>query len=132
MLFVLTFTQHASMPPGMTHEEHQAQMKKEAELKKRGDAAMGFDQDAVTHHFVLTGDGGTIEVRVREAKDRTSLDAIRTHLTAIAEGFAAGRFDEPQATHGEVPPGVPDMQRLRAAITYRFESTAAGGRVRIV
>ena len=28
--------QHPAMPPGMTHEEHLAQMQKDTELKKRG------------------------------------------------------------------------------------------------
>ena len=35
--------QHSAMPPGMSHEEHLAQIQKEAELKKRGAAVMGFD-----------------------------------------------------------------------------------------
>ena len=35
---------HPKMPAGMTHEQHQAQMKKEAELKEHGQMAMGFDQ----------------------------------------------------------------------------------------
>ena len=35
---------HPSMPPGMSHEEHMKQMSKDAEMKRRGDAAMGFDQ----------------------------------------------------------------------------------------
>ena len=37
--------QHPSMPAGMSHEEHQKQMQKDADLKRRGEAAMGFDQD---------------------------------------------------------------------------------------
>lgn len=52
--------QHQAMPPGLTHEEHLAQLQKDAELKKRGAAAMGFDQDKTTHHFILAADGGSI------------------------------------------------------------------------
>jgi hypothetical protein len=37
--------QHPAMPPGMTHDEHLAQMKKDGEMKQRGAEAMGFDQD---------------------------------------------------------------------------------------
>jgi hypothetical protein len=37
--------EHPSMPAGMTHEQHMAQMKKEAEMKQHGQMAMGFDQD---------------------------------------------------------------------------------------
>lgn len=46
-----THAQHPAMPPGMIHEEHLAQMQKDAELKKRGADAMGFDQDKTAHHF---------------------------------------------------------------------------------
>lgn len=130
-LLLIALAQHAAMPPGITHEEHLAQMRKEAELKQRGEAAMGFDQDAVAHHFTLTSDGGAIEVGVKDPRDRTNLAAIRAHLETIAKAFAEGRFDAPFATHGEIPPGVPDLQRLKDVIRYRFESTATGGRVRI-
>ena len=53
--------QHSDML-GMTHEQHQAQMKRETEMKKRGNVAMGFDQDKTTHHFFLTKNGGVIQV----------------------------------------------------------------------
>ena len=108
--------QHPPMPAGMTHEQHLAQIQKDEEMKKRGAAAMGFDQDAVTHHFLLKPDGGVIEVRVRERSDVTNLNAIRAHLRDIAKQFADGRFDAPFATHAEVPSGVPTLQRLKSAI----------------
>lgn len=124
--------QHPQMPPGMTHEQHLAQIQKDEEMKKRGATAMGFDQDAVTHHFLLKPTGGAIEVQVRDPLDTKSLDAIRTHLRDIATQFAAGHFDAPFATHGEVPPGVPAMQQLKSTITYSYGQTASGGRVEIV
>src|SRR5438552_2766315 len=121
--------QHPQMPPGMTHEEHLAQMQKDAELKKRGAAAMGFDQDAVLHHFRLSANGGSIEVAVKDRSDAASLAAIRAHLKEIAGEFAAGRFDAPFATHGEVPPGVQTMQARKSAIAYRYQEMKGGGRV---
>lgn len=118
--------QHSAMPPGMTHEEHLAQM------KKRGAQAMGFDQDTTQHHFRVTQNGGTIEVTVKDAGDADGRAQIRTHLREIAADFASGHFEKPLATHGELPPGVPAMRRLRAKIAYTFEATAGGGLVRIV
>jgi hypothetical protein len=123
--------QHPAMPPGMTHEEHQAQMKKDAELKARGETAMGFDQSATTHHFRLTANGGAIDVSVNDAKDEVTRTAIRAHLKEIATQFSAGNFGKPVATHAETPPGVDIMRQLRADITYSFEESATGGRVRI-
>jgi hypothetical protein len=123
--------QHPAMPAGMTHEEHLAQMQKNVEIKKRGAAAMGFDQDKVTHHFLLSTDGGTIRVDVRDASDQASRQAIQQHLQQIAEEFAKGSFEAPFATHAEIPQGVPTLQRLGAKVAYRFERTPNGGTVRI-
>jgi hypothetical protein len=124
-------SQHASMPPGITHEEHLAQQRREAEVKQRGASAMGFDQDATTHHFRLYADGGAIEVDVNDASDHVNRERVRIHLKAIASEFAGGEFGRPFETHAEVPPGVPVVKARRSAITYRFEETRNGARVRI-
>lgn len=123
--------QHPTMPAGMSHEEHLKQMQKDAELNRRGALAMGFDQDKATHHFRSTASGGSIEVEVNDAADDTSRTAIRAHLKEIADAFAKGDFDKPFQTHAEVPPGVPEMQRLKDAIRYTYEETPRGGAVRI-
>jgi hypothetical protein len=123
--------QHPAMPPGMTHEEHLAQMKKDEALRQRGAAAMGFDQDATTHHFRIAPDGGSIEVVVTRATDDANLSAIREHLKEIAAAFAVADFSKPLATHGEVPPGVKTMKQKRGALTFTYEDIANGGRVLI-
>lgn len=117
------YAQH-SMPPGMSHEEHLKQMKKDEELKTRGHAAMGFNQDSSTHHFLLQKHGGAIVVT-----STGEVDAVRSHLRDIAAAFGRGEFDKPFATHAEVPPGVPVMIERRARITYRYEDRANGGAV---
>ena len=125
------FAQHPAMPPGMTHEEHLAQMQKDAELKKRGAVAMGFDQDKVAHHFTLDDTGGVIEVGVNDPSDRAVLGQVRTHLKEIASDFSRGDFGKPFATHGEAPPGVHTMQERKNAMTFGYEDMPGGGRVRI-
>jgi hypothetical protein len=129
IIVVAFLAQHAAMPPGMTHEEHLAQIEKDKQLKARGAVAMGFDQDTTTHQFRLTRDGGTIEVGVNDASDATGRDAIRTHLKTIASEFSRGDFGKPFATHAEVPPGVETMRQRISAIAFRYEDTASGGRV---
>lgn len=119
------------MPPGMTHAEHLAQMARDADLKKRGADAMGFDQDAAAHRFRVLADGGAIEVSAKDAANVAVRGAIRAHLREVAAQFSLGIFDKPVATHAEVPPGVDTMQALKARITYAYEQTDAGGRVRI-
>lgn len=135
---VLTFfiaapalAQHSAMPEGMTHEQHMEQMKKDAAMKERGAVAMGFDQDTTTHHFTMQDDGGAIEVAANDAADQAGIAHVQQHLQEIAAAFKQGDFGKPQATHGEVPPGVPVMQRLKDAITYTYAETPRGGRVRI-
>jgi len=125
----LTAAQHQSMPPGMTHEEHLKQMSQESGMKKRGDLAMGFDQQKVTHHFHLTRTGGRIEVAVNQDTDDTTRKQIRDHLKTISRQFADGVFTSPIATHAEVPPGVPVLRDRRARITYGYEETPEGARV---
>jgi len=117
------------MPSGMSHEEHMKQMAEDAEMNKRGDAAMGFDQDKVSHHFHLTQIGGSIEVSVKQTTDADTLKQIRDHLTTIAREFAEGVFTSPIATHGEVPPGVPVLRERKARIRYTYEETTDGARV---
>jgi hypothetical protein len=126
-----SLAQHPSMPAGMTHEQHLSEMKRDEDLKKRGAAAMGFDQDKTTHHFSLSADGGSIEVAAKTASDAESRDQIRAHLQEIAAEFARGAFDKPLMTHGELPPGARTMQQRRKAIAYQYEESANGGRVRI-
>lgn len=126
-----SMAQHPTMPPGMTHDEHMAQMKKDAEMKQRGNAAMGFDQDKTTHHFILTADGGSIAVKANQPADTASRDQIRAHLKEIAAAFTQGDFGKPLETHGELPPGVPTMQRLKGEMSYAYADTPDGGIVRI-
>ena len=128
---LLTGVQHPAMPPGMSHEEHLKQIAKDAELKKRGDAAMGFDQTETTHHFLIANTGGTIQVTVNNSADRTNRDAIRVHLRKIAGDFSHGIFEAPFATHNEQPPGVATLRERSAAVKYRFEEIEGGARVRI-
>ncbi len=123
--------QHSAMPPGMTHEQHHEQMAKDAALNKRGALAMGFDQDKTTHRFPVSAAGGSIEVDASDPADSVSRDQVRSHLKEIAAAFARGDFEKPFQTHAEVPPGVPAMQRLKAAIQYKYEQTDRGGAVRI-
>lgn len=124
--------QHPTMLPGTTHEDYLRQLQKDAELKERGAAAMGFDQDATTHRFRLTAAGAAIEVTVKDYADAAGLEQVRSHLREITRQFAAGDFATPLATHGDMPPGVPIMQDGKAAIAYVYEDIPVGGWVRIV
>jgi hypothetical protein len=104
------------------HDEH-------AKMNERGEQGMGFSQTATTHHFFLKPDGGTIQVEANDPKDTGSRDFIRAHLMHIAHAFSQGDFDIPMFVHDTVPPGEPEMERLKDKINYSFRETPNGGKV---
>ena len=123
MVFAAALMVQAQTPD--QHDDHHAGM------TRRGDQAMGFSHEKTTHHFRLYKDGGAIEVSANQATDTDSRDMIRMHLAHIAKMFAAGDFKAPMFIHGTNPPGTATMAQLRDKITYHYEDTSSGGRVRI-
>jgi hypothetical protein len=102
------------------------QSDRQSDVVKRGDHVMGFSHEATTHHFRLFKDGGEIAVGANDAKDKSSIDQIRTHLAHIAKMFAAGNFNAPMIIHDANPPGVATMTRLKDQIRYEFSETERG------
>jgi hypothetical protein len=100
-------------------------------MNERGERGMGFSQEKTTHHFYLTKTGGVIQVEVNDAKDAESLEQIRQHLKHIALMFAEGNFEIPMFVHDRMPAGVPEMKSLKSVISYKYEETLRGGRVRL-
>jgi glycerophosphoryl diester phosphodiesterase len=100
-----------------------------SQVNERGEKGMGFSQTATTHHFFLNSSGGVIQVEATDAAGASDKSSIRMHLEHIAQAFQNGDFDIPMFVHNTVPPGVPEMKRLRENIHYSFEETARGGRV---
>lgn len=125
LLAVLLIATAAFAQHDMSHHNH------DADVKKHGAEAMGFDQDKTTHHFVLARDGGYVQVTANSAQDTTSIKQVRSHLQEQQKKFAKGDFSAPQHTHSRVPPGVPTMQRLRHVIRYSYEPIDGGARLRI-
>jgi len=99
------------------------------QMNERGEKGMGFSQTATTHHFLLNSNGGVIQVEAKDSADATNRNEIRMHLGHIAKAFQSGDFDIPMFVHDRIPPGVPEMKRLRKNIQYSLEETPNGGRV---
>ena len=100
-------------------------------LDDRGKRFMGFDQRATIHHFVLTKDGGRVEVTAKNVADAKSIEQIRTHLREIAPVFSRGDFTTPGLVHDQKVPGVEEMKAAGRSITYTFEEIDRGGQLRI-
>ncbi len=115
------------------HQQHQAGQaaQHDHDLMQRGNQGMGFAQDKTTHHFVLSKEGGAIQVTANSADDKSSIDQIRMHLRHIAQAFQSGDFEIPMFVHDQTPPGVPVMIKLKSQIHYQYEEIPQGGRVTI-
>ncbi len=103
-----------------------------AQMNMRGAEVMGFDQDKTTHHFYLYPDGGAIDVSVKDAADKTDLDAIRSHLPHIAMMFGMGDFSAPMMVHSTNVPGTKELAARKDQIAFKCLETPKGGRVDIV
>ena len=101
----------------------------DTQMNERGEKGMGFSQTATTHHFLLNSNGGVIQVEAKDSADSTNRNQIKMHLGHIAKAFQSGDFDIPMFVHDTVPPGVPEMKRLRKDIQYSLAGTPNGGRV---
>ena len=122
----------SAMAAGQAHDDHssaQPDQSKHQEMEKRGRQGMGFDQDKITHHFLLRKDGGAIQVTADSADDKTSKEEIQMHLHHIARAFKSGDFNIPMFVHDQTPPGVATMKKLKNQIKYKYVAADNGGRV---
>lgn len=103
----------------------------QAALDQHGDKVMGFSHEKTAHHFVLTPDGGLIEVRTNDIKDAASLRQVRTHFQHIVSMFAAGNFNAPMLVHSQDVPGAATMTRLKADLHWDLQEIPRGARITI-
>jgi hypothetical protein len=111
------------------HKAHAHDDSASSAMNARGEKGMGFSQTTTTHHFLLSTDGGVIQVEANDPTDTATRDNIRMHLTHITKAFASSDFAIPMFVHDTTPPGVPVMKELKDKIHYKFEETPGGARV---
>jgi hypothetical protein len=123
----------ASTATAQEHEScpmHKAHMARSA-VDHRHEDTTGLPSHGIEHHFLLSADGGSIRLEVKDAKQAEDRARVRAHLQAIARAFAAGDFAMPVHIHDQVPPGVETMKARKDAIRYRYAETPKGGAVAI-
>jgi hypothetical protein len=120
----------ASFSFGQGQTSHQSQDHQTA-LNQHGDQVMGFSHEKTSHHFVLTQDGGLIEVRATDTRDTASLDQIRSHFRHIVRMFADGNFNAPMLVHRQDVPGTAAMTRLKNDLHWELQEIPRGARISI-
>lgn len=103
----------------------------QASVNQRGDKVMGFSHEKTTHHFVLTADGGLIEVRANDIHDAATLNQIRGHFQHIVSMFADGNFNAPMLVHRQDVPGTATMARLKNDLHWELSELPRGARITI-
>ncbi len=102
-------------------------------LNQHGDQVMGFSHEKATHHFELTQDGGSIEVRNNDIDDVASRDEIQKHFHHLAQMFAAGNFSAPMLVHDQHDiPGTATMATLKNKLHWQLQDTARGAKLTVV
>jgi hypothetical protein len=104
-----------------------------AGVVQRGEShdGMGFSQTTTIHHFILTPNGGIVQVTANDPKNTEQIETIQMHMKHITEMFSEGNFSIPHFVHDQTPPGVPTMKELKGAIRYSAEPLSNGGRIKI-
>jgi hypothetical protein len=121
-ILALTIVLAANIP-GFAQHDHTEQM------NDRAAHVMGFSQEATTHHFSLSFDGGSIEVLTNDIKDTASRDEIRTHFRHVSRMFANGDFTDPMLVHAVSVPGTTEMKQQKNSLHWREIETPRGAKM---
>lgn len=117
---------------GLAHGQQDRQVQDhQAMVNEHGDKVMGFSHEKTTHHFVLTPDGGLIEVRANDLKDAASQEQVRGHFQHIVRMFAEGNFNAPMLVHSQNVPGTATMTRLKNDLHWELQEIPRGARITI-
>ncbi len=93
---------------------------------QRGNIAMGFDQEKISHKFIPTETGGEIIIMPTNVSDSNMLMQIREHIIDIQNDFSNGNFTKPFFIHGEQVPGTKTMNEKKDSIEYDIKQLNNG------
>jgi hypothetical protein len=88
------------------------------EMMERGNVAMGFNQNKITHQFISTPFGGEIIITALNASDRQTINQIKNHVLEIQKEFSQGNFTRPFFIHTQEVPGTNLMFEKKDLIKY--------------
>ena len=90
----------------------------QAEMLKRGDIAMEFNQSKISHQFIVTRDGGQIKISALDSNDNQTISQIKEHVKNIQKEFSEGNFNRSSFIHATAVPGTDVMTDKKDLINY--------------
>jgi hypothetical protein len=100
-------------------------------MMERGNIAMGFNQNKITHHFVATPDGGKIIITALNGSDKQTIDEIKNHTLDIQKEFSEGNFTKPFFIHAQEVPGTKVMSEKKDLIKYNIRDLNNGSSLQL-
>ena len=98
-------------------------------MMERGNVAMGFNQNKITHQFIPTPFGGEIIMTAVNASDRETINQIKNHVLEIQKEFSQGNFTRPFFIHAQEVPGTEVMYEKKDLIKYDKLEINAGSKL---
>ncbi len=95
-------------------------------MLERGNIAMGFNQNEISHQFIPTPDGGIIRISALDNNDNKTIAQIKSHTRDIQNEFAEGNFTKPFFIHAQNVPGIDIMNQKKELIEYRIDNMKNG------
>ena len=114
-----------------SHVRHSPTNMTMMKMMERGDIAMGFNQNKITHHFVVTPDGGKIIITALNGSDKQTIDEIKNHTLDVQKEFSEGNFTKPFFIHAQEVPGIKVMSEKKDLIKYNIRDLNNGSSLQL-
>ncbi len=95
-------------------------------MLERGNIAMGFNHNKISHQFIPTPAGGIIRILALDSGDNKTIAQIKSHTRDIQNEFAEGNFTKPFFIHAQNVPGTNFMNQKKELIEYRINDMKNG------
>jgi hypothetical protein len=97
-------------------------------VMQHGSQVMPFDQSQAMHIFLADASGGVVEIVVHDM-DAHQIALVRSHLLAEAAKFAKGDYSDPAYIHGQMMPGLKQLETSASSISVRYFETPSGAAI---